>query len=203
MDKKKSYHHGDLRRALIEAALRVINEDGIRGLTLREAARRAGVSHAAPAHHFRDLTGLLAAVAQKGFEDLYAAMTAAVEAEKADDPLARFKAVGMAYVAFAASDPASIKAMFHPLLANRSPYPFLEAASRRPFDLLLAHVAACQATGRLKAMDTRVAALFAWCSVHGLSILFSDGHTEGKGFGADWQGLAADLTELVFTGLHP
>ena len=88
MDKKKSYHHGDLRRALIEAALQVIREDGIRGLTLRETARRAGVSHAAPAYHFKDLSGLLAAVAQKGFEDLYAAMTSAAEAEDADDPLA-------------------------------------------------------------------------------------------------------------------
>ncbi len=202
MDKKKSYHHGDLRRALIEAALQVIREDGIRGLTLRETARRAGVSHAAPAYHFKDLSGLLAAVAQKGFEDLYAAMTSAVEAEDADDPLARFKAVGMAYVAFAASDPACIKAMFHPLLADRSAYPSLEAASRRPFDLLLAHVAGCQESGQLKAIDGRIAALFAWCTVHGLSIIFSDGHAEGKGFSEDWEQLAERLTELVFTGLH-
>ena len=202
MAKKKSYHHGDLRRALIEAALRVIREDGIRGLTLRETARRAGVSHAAPAHHFKDLSGLLAAVAQRGFEDLYAAMTAAVEAEDSNDPLARFQTVGMAYVAFAAADPACIKAMFHPLLADRSAYPSLEAASRRPFDLLLASVAGCQESGQLKSMDTRVAALFAWCTVHGLSILFSDGHVEGKGFAGDWEALSADMTELVFTGLH-
>jgi AcrR family transcriptional regulator len=202
MKKKKSYHHGDLRRSLIDAALGVIRDEGIRGLTLRKAARLAGVSHAAPAHHFKDLTGLLAAVAERGFEELFQSMTAAIDAAGSDDPLIRFKAVGMAYVAFAANEPACIKSMFHPLLADRSVYPALETASRRPFDLLLANVAACQKSGMLKEMDSRVAALFAWCSVHGLSALLTDGHMKGKGFTDDWESLADSLTELVYAGLH-
>lgn len=202
MVKKKRYHHGDLRRALIAAALRVIREEGIRGLTLRKTARRAGVSHAAPAHHFKDLNGLLAAVAEKGFDDLYRCMEKAIDAASSDDALMRFKAVGMAYVAFAAAEPASIKAMFHPLLADRTPYPSLEAASRRPFDLLLAGVADSQKAGFLKKMDSRIAALFAWSTVHGLSTLLTDGHMTGKGFTEDPEFLADSVTGFIFSGLH-
>ncbi len=202
MRKKKGYHHGDLRRALIAAALGVIREEGIRGLTLRKAARRAGVSHSAPAHHFKDLAGLLAAVAEKGFDQLFRAMEHAIDKNASEDPLLRFKAVGMAYVSFAATQPASLKAMFHPLLADRSPYPSLETASRRPFDLLLSNVADCQQAGALKEMDSRTAALFAWSAVHGLSALLTDGHMAGKGFTEDAEVLADSLTGLVFTGLH-
>lgn len=202
MGEKKRYHHGDLRRALILAALEVIREEGIRGLTLRKAARHAGVSHAAPAYHFKDLTGLLAALAEKGFDDLLHCMKASIDAVPSDDALARFKAVGMAYVSFAAAEPASVKAMFHPMLADRSAYPSLKAASRRPFDLLLARVVDCQEAGILKKMDDRIAALFAWCAVHGLSTLLIDGHTEGKGFTEGSDSLADNVTNLIFTGLH-
>ena len=202
MVKKKSYHHGDLRRVLIETALGVIRDEGIRGITLRKIARLAGVSHAAPAHHFKDLSGLLAAVAEKGFDDLFLALTVAIDAADTDDPLVRFKAAGMAYVAFAAAEPASIKAMFHPLLADRRSYPSLEVASRRPFDLLLSSVADCQQAGMLKAMDSRAAALFAWCTVHGLSALITDGHLKGKGFDDNPELLADNLTGLIFSGLR-
>lgn len=202
MVEKKGYHHGDLRKALISAALEVIREEGIRGLTLRKAARHAGVSHAAPAYHFGDLTGLLAALAEKGFNDLWQCMQASITAAPADDPLAQFKAVGMAYVAFAAAEPASVKAMFHPMLADRSAYPSLEAASWRPFDLLLAHVRACQDAGILQNMDDRIAALFAWSAVHGLSTLHIDGYTDEKGFKDGSDSLADAITNLIFTGLH-
>jgi AcrR family transcriptional regulator len=202
MGEKKGYHHGDLRKALISAALEVIRAEGIRGLTLRKAARHAGVSHAAPAYHFGDLTGLLVALAEKGFDDLLHCMQAAVSAVPADDPLARFKAVGMAYVSFAAAEPASVKAMFHPMLADRSAYPSLEAASWRPFDLLLVHVRQCQDAGILQNMDDRIAALFAWSAVHGLSTLLIDGYTEEKGFKDGPDSLADDITNLIFAGLH-
>ena len=202
MGQKKGYHHGDLRKALMSAALAVISEEGIRGLTLRKAARHAGVSHAAPAYHFGDLTGLLAAVAEKGYDDLLQGMQASIDAVSADDPLARFKAVGMAYVSFAAAEPASVKAMFHPMLADRSAYPSLEAASHRPFDLLLTHVRHCQEAGILQNMDDRIAALFAWSAVHGLSTLLIDGYTEEKGFQHEPSALADDITNLIFSGLH-
>jgi len=202
MGEKKSYHHGNLRRALILSALEVIKEDGIRGLTLRKAARHAGVSHAAPAYHFGDLTGLLASLAEKGFDDLLQCMEASIDAVPSEDPLMRFKAVGMAYVAFAAAEPASVKAMFHPMLADRSAYPSLQAACRRPFDLLLACVGDCQEADILKKTDGQIAALFAWCAVHGLSTLLIDGHTEGKGFTESSDSLADHVTNFIFTGLH-
>jgi hypothetical protein len=81
----------------------------------------------------------------------------------------------MADLAFAASDPAGLKSMFLPLRADRPADPSLEAASRRSFDLLQARPAGCQESVRLKAKDNRIAALFAWCTVHGRSLFFSDG----------------------------
>jgi AcrR family transcriptional regulator len=202
MQAKNGYHHGDLRRALVEAALDIIATEGIRGLSLRKAARLAGVSHAAPAHHFEDLTGLLAAVAERGFEDIYEAMRQAVFADPDGGPAERLNALGKTYVLYAAANPASFRAMFHPMLADRSAYPSLDAAGMRPFRLLLECVADCREAGLLGTHDDMESALFAWSGVHGLATLIVDGYTEAKGFPQDATSMAEIVTSLITAGLR-
>src|SRR5205809_439421 len=116
MSARASYHHGDLRRTLIDASLALVEEEGIGALSLREVARKAGVTHNAPYHHFPDRGALLAAIAEEGFGRL-AQETAAARAAVPDDPLARLTACGQAYVRFAIASPAHFRVMFRPELA--------------------------------------------------------------------------------------
>src|SRR5688572_922514 len=99
--KKRSYHHGDLRRELLEATIAIIREGGVDSFSLRDVARRAGVSPAAPYHHFPTKTDLLGAIALEGFAELERAMTQARDGERDATPPARLRAIGEAYVRFA------------------------------------------------------------------------------------------------------
>jgi AcrR family transcriptional regulator len=109
--RKSAYHHGDLRTALIRSAAALVNDRGLAGVSLREVARRAGVSHAAPYHHFSSKESLLAALAAEGFADLDAALARA-ESRAGADPRARLEALGVAYVRFALAKPEMFRAMF-------------------------------------------------------------------------------------------
>ena len=158
---EKPYHHGDLRRVLLDAAVAAIAERGAAALSLRDLARRAGVSHAAPTHHFRDKAGLLTAVAAEGFALLGAALA------EADD----FAATGVAYVLFATTHPGHFAVMFRPVLYHRDD-PAVVAARDRTTEMLRG--GARQAFGD----DDRVPALAAWSLVHGMATLIIDGALE-------------------------
>src|SRR5262245_30775541 len=106
-----AYHHGDLREALVTAATALLEEQGLSGFTLRQCARRAGVSHAAPAHHFAAADDLLAEIAARGFERFVARLGKAAD-QVEGPPLARLEAMGHAYVAFAIANPAVYGLMF-------------------------------------------------------------------------------------------
>jgi len=110
--KARGYHHGDLREALVAAGRKLVEEKGIRGFTLRECARRAEVSHAAPAHHFASMDDLLAELVRRGFAELTAAMT--TESNRASDkePTSRLVGLGVGYMAFAAANPTLFQLMF-------------------------------------------------------------------------------------------
>jgi AcrR family transcriptional regulator len=108
---KAGYHHGDLREALLTAADQLLHEEGLQGLTLRACARRAGVSHAAPKHHFANLSELLSEVAARAFDRLTRALEE-VRAEVGDDPDERFIAAARTYVEYARSHPAHFRLMF-------------------------------------------------------------------------------------------
>src|SRR5262245_29389962 len=108
--KRPGYHHGDLRRALILAARRILEHEGLAGLSLRAAAREAGVSQAAPYHHFKDKDALLGAVAAEGFDALAEAMRTRMAACR--DPASTLSAAGEGYVAFAVANPALFQLMF-------------------------------------------------------------------------------------------
>ena len=122
---RKPYHHGDLRRVLLAAAVEAIAERGAAALSLRDLARRAGVSHAAPTHHFRDKAGLLTAVAVEGFARLGAALSEARD----------FADAGVAYVRFAMTQPGYFAVMFRPVLYHRDD-PEVAAARARTTEML-------------------------------------------------------------------
>ena len=164
------YHHGNLREALLEAADDLLADRGAQALTLRDVARAAGVSHAAPYHHFASLDELLAVVAERAFIVLGEALDKALVCEDTQDRLLR---ISSAYVACARARPAHFRLMFGPLLARKNDFPGLKAAAERSFGQLLA--AAC-AHDPLNGPEL---ALTGWSLVHGLSHLMIDGALEG------------------------
>ncbi|MEV4198186.1 TetR/AcrR family transcriptional regulator [Micromonospora globbae] len=164
MTPTRGYHHGDLRRALLDAAVEVIGESGPAALSLRDLARRAGVSHAAPAHHFRDKAGLLTALAVQGFDLL------ADRLRRAGDDLLE---AGVAYVDFAVRHRAHFEVMFRPDL-YRADDPEVRAASTRAGDVLRERVAGLSARDGGPG-DPGRDSLAAWSIVHGFATLWLAG----------------------------
>jgi len=174
--KAQPYHHGQLREALASSGRALLEEKGIRGFTLRECARRAGVSHAAPAYHFASIDDLLAELAVQGFNELAAAMTG--EVVRADGgATSHLVAQGVGYMAFAAGNPALFQLMFS-REANRLDTPALAAAAEAVRNLHAAAVEAAipHASGEIK----QRMADFAGASVHGFISLLLDGQIGGK-----------------------
>lgn len=165
---RRPYHHGNLRQALLDGALHVIRELGPAAFTLREVARRAGVSHNAPYRHFRDKDALLAAVAAQGFRELTRAMREG--ADKQTRPLGKLKQSGMAYVGFALRRPEHFTVMFDaPVVARKDPE--YVQASEEAFRTLVNYIRESQEAGELPAGDTLDRALYAWSLVHGIAKL--------------------------------
>ena len=158
----KSYHHGDLREALIKAGRAILEKDGVEELTLRACARKAGVSHAAPQYHFASINDLLAEIAATGFEDFVRSLDNA--AAHAPSPVERLKAMGHGYVAFARERPAVYQLMFGvaaPLSSER-----LQAAKVAAWEQLANLVS--EAAGP---EDKEAKAMQVWSAVHGFSML--------------------------------
>jgi AcrR family transcriptional regulator len=197
--KSRPYHHGNLRPALIRAALELVRTRGVTALTLRAAARKAGVSQAAPYRHFADKDALLAAVAEEGFRAMEAAMREAL-ATADDAPLVRFHALGRAYVGFARAHPSQIRVMFGREVANRSAHPTLQDAAAATFRLLVDAIAGCQRAGLIRAGDTEELAVSAWSMVHGFSALVIDGQLDVVG-DRSITDLAAGIARDLYLGL--
>jgi len=172
--RRRGYHHGDLREALIEAALELIAEKGPVGFTVAEAARSAGVSPAAPYRHFRDRDELIADVARRGFVLFETELDGAWN-NGLPDPISAFDRVGKAYLAFARREPAYYSAMFEAGLPLHA-YPELIAAGERAFAVL--RRAAEMLTARLPAAERPPAlmvGLHVWSLSHGIASLFARG----------------------------
>ena len=172
---RRGYHHGNLREALVEAALELIGAKGPAGFTFAEAARHAGVSPAAPYRHFRDRDALLSEVAQRGFQRFEQQLAAAWDEGRPGLPVA-FDRLGKAYLAFARSEPAYFSAMFEiGPLAHRAPR---SAAGRRP-RLRRAARRLRGAGGRpcrpAKRPPPLMMALHIWSLSHGIASLFARG----------------------------
>jgi AcrR family transcriptional regulator len=173
MTKRTAYHHGALRRALIDASLALIDDEGIGALSLRAAARKAGVSHNAPYHHFKDRGSLLAAIAEEGFAELAREMAAARAA--APDARTRLEACALAYVRFALESPAWFKVMFRPELGAPSEEAAVARSSSPALDTLTGAIVEAQAAGLAPAGDPMPLVLTCWSAVHGLASLWLDG----------------------------
>ena len=184
----RRYHHGDLRRSILDAALDEISEDGPGTLSLRELARSVGVSHAAPRHHFGDKRGLLTAIAVEGFELL------AVELGRAWQSTQSFLEVGVAYVRFALAHRAHFEVMFRPELL-RDDDPALEAARQATGDLLYGPVATLARAD--SGADPRTPAIAAWSLVHGLATLWLT-HNLPPDIAADPDDLARAVARHLF-----
>jgi AcrR family transcriptional regulator len=172
MSRARSYHHGNLRAALLDAAERSIEELGVEQLSLRELARAAGVSHAAPRGHFPDRQALLDALAERGFERLAAGMR-----DAAGNPgpgfEARLRATGAAYVAFASSNPALLELMYAG--KPHSDAPGLQAAAADVLSVVLGLISDGVASGALAAGDPERYALLLFATIRGIAALVTSG----------------------------
>jgi AcrR family transcriptional regulator len=170
---KKSYHHGDLKNALLRAGMQVLEQDGLPGLSLRSIAARVGVSHTAPKNHFGSLRGLLTALATEGFLLHAAEMQKGIDA--ATDAPTRQKAAMLGYVAFARAHPQLFALMFSPLYYDYTD-PAFHAAGQQSYAIL---------AGISKGLDwdkagepgaDRRAEMMLWSIVHGYATLLLGGH---------------------------
>jgi len=180
----RSYHHGDLRSALVAAAAALLERDGAEALSFRAVARAAGVSQAAPYNHFSGRDELLATVAEGGFHALHASQI--VAAEHAAPGLSRVISLGMDYLAFATGRPQLFRLMFGIGVANWCAYPAVAAAKHRSFGpfraALVDYLGAATPPATLDA-----AAHGGWALVHGLSMLRLDGSAAATGQGDNLQ----------------
>ena len=197
MGKKRPYHHGNLRQALIDAALELIEERGVSALTLREVARQVGVTHAAPQRHFADRAALVAAVAEQGFRGL-AAHVAAVRGS-ARTPAQRLRALGVAYVEYALAHPAHLRVMFSPEVADKSRHPELAAAAQAVHAALVDRIADGQRDGSVAQGDPDKLSFAAWSMVHGCAVLLIDGQAMGRSKAA----LIDAVVDRLYLGLAP
>jgi AcrR family transcriptional regulator len=169
------YHHGALHEALLKAAEKVLERDGLQGLTLRAVAREAGVSHAAPTHHFGDLTGLVSDLAAIGFRQFNAAMAAA--ASSGASPLEKAMARAKAYVAYARAHPGMYGLMFRTERLDMT-RPALHEAANAAFAGLAGSIGASRhehISEQALSLDQAAAIARAWSLVHGFTMLLLDG----------------------------
>jgi AcrR family transcriptional regulator len=176
---RATYHHGHLRRTLLETALKLVAERGPGGFSLREAARAVGVSPAAAYRHFADKPELLAALAAEGHGRMATVMERALARVEAPDPRVRsveaLLAIGNAYVEFARKHPSFFRVMFGSRLREAGYQPACAPSGRAPFDILSATLDGLVASGAMPPEARPGAEVVAWSGVHGFSTLLLDG----------------------------
>ncbi len=170
---RRPYHHGNLRRALLDEALATIRTDGVDGLTLREIGARLGVSRTALYRHFADKRALLAAVATEGFRTLRQELVAAWE--DGGRGRAASQAMGVAYIRFAVANPSHYRVMFSRFVDPEPCEPELAAEAGGAFQALVDSIAALQRDGVVRGDDAVLVARFVWAVVHGVAMLAIDG----------------------------
>ncbi|GLC26813.1 TetR/AcrR family transcriptional regulator [Roseisolibacter agri] len=195
-DEPRAYHHGDLRPALIRAALTLLRTEGPEALTLRGVARAAGVSQTAPYRHFADRRELVAAVAEDGFRRMREAM---LEAARSAEGPAGFRQVAFAYVRFAHAHPAEYRVMFGPEVARHADFPDLRAESHGILGFVAEGIGALQTAGLVGPGDPAIMAVALWSMLHGLVMLSLDGQTAGVA--PSLEALVEETTRLMMFGM--
>jgi len=183
---RDSYHHGDLRTTLVRVGSELLEREGLDALTMRAVARAAGVSHAAPYHHFADKTALLAAIAARGFQALDREITERGGGAAAD----RLQGAAMTYVSFAVDHPELFRLMFSSVTSSPDGDPGLRSAAQQAYR----HI-----TGTL---PDESAAIAAWSIVHGLAMLLLDAQiSDGTPTRAEAEARAEKVTAVLWRGL--
>ncbi|MEX0346119.1 MAG: TetR/AcrR family transcriptional regulator [Rhizobiaceae bacterium] len=172
-EQRRDYHHGDLRRALLKAADAELTDKGVEGFSLRGVAKRADVSHAAPAHHFGNTEGLLTALAAEGFRRFIAKQEER-EADAQNDPVSRHVASGLGYVDFALSNPALFNLMFTSERTDRDEDELCNAAAAA-FDKLVSQTKDIVGRDPREDISAMTDVVAAWAMVHGLASLMNSG----------------------------
>mgnify|MGYP000170668969 CR=1 FL=1 len=175
---RNRYHHGDLKNALVEAAVRLVEQKGIEGMSLRGVAREAGVSQAAPYHHFKDKEALVAEVCCVGFCRLEEDLRQATEGQPSYP--AALDAMGRAYIAFALAHKAYFSIMWGGYVHDKNDYPQLVEEASCTFQMLVDTIVAGQEAGQLRVAEPMELVLACWSAVHGAARLIVD-----KGIDAD------------------
>jgi AcrR family transcriptional regulator len=193
---------GDLADELLKTAAALVAERGPLRFSLREVARRARVSEAAPYWHFASKEALLAAVAEQGFTSL-AALMAEVR-QRVKNPHRQLQELGVAYVQFALAHPSHLRVMFGPEIRDKSAHAALKVAADRAFGLLVSAISEGQHAGHVRDGDPEELAVAAWALVHGLSALIIDGQLRGRVRNdGEARILATRVTKLLQKGLTP
>lgn len=166
MSKKTSYHHGDLKNALIQAGIEILSKEGVNALSLRKVARRAGVSHAAPYAHFADKQALVAAISTAGYQKLYDKVYDAAQNHRGD-PMRQLVEGAWAYVEFALNDSEHFRITLSGVVEKEKEYPAYVEISQKGFRLVVQLVEACQKAGVLNEGPPDLMAASVWGLVHG------------------------------------
>lgn len=199
---RRSVAGGTLGDTLVDAAVALIARKGPQGFSLREVARRARVSEAAPYWHFTDREALLAAVAERGFVEMAKGMMEIWS--RVAEPSERFRALGIGYVRFALAHPSYLRVMFGSEVPDKAMHPGLKEAGERTFAMLIQAIADCQAVGQVKSGPPEEFAVAAWSIVHGLAALLVDGKLKDRvGSAEEAERLAHTITDLFMLGLKP
>ncbi|HEY1697078.1 MAG TPA: TetR/AcrR family transcriptional regulator [Polyangiaceae bacterium] len=197
--REETYHHGDLRRALVEQALRSIEREGVDALSLREVARTLNVSPRAPYRHFATKEDLLAAVAVEGYAMWGAFLAARLEGKRA--PVARLRTAVEAYVAFAVEHPAAFRVMYAPYATVRETAPDLVRVRSEGHEAMLTVIREAQASGAVREGDPMHAALGLWSMMHGLSVLLVEGQLGRYDRPVEAAKMGKLVTQMLFEGL--
>jgi AcrR family transcriptional regulator len=170
MSRKNSYHHGDLKNALIQAGIEILSREGVNALSLRKVARKAGVSHAAPYAHFADKQALVAAISTEGYKKIYENVYNAVQRHQGE-PLRQLVEAAWAYVEFALTDPDHFKITLSGVVEKEKDYPAFVEVAQKSFSLVVELVEAGQRAGILNEGPPDLVAVSVWSLVHGFAML--------------------------------
>jgi AcrR family transcriptional regulator len=174
-----TYHHGDLKNALIEAGVEILASEGVRGLSLRKVAKKAGVSHSAPYAHFSDKQALIAAISTEGHIRIYETISKIVE-QFPGDPLRQLVDTAWAYMQFGMDEPDLFRITFSGVVEQEQDYPALVEMTQKNFQVIRQMAARCQTAGILGPGASDLMALTVWGMVHGLISLLQQGQVSSN-----------------------
>lgn len=198
---KNSYHHGDLKRALLDASIKILKEEGYKALSLRKAATLAGVSQSAPYRHYPDLESLYADIAEEGFKIL-AERQKKLRSKYKKRPLLLFRESGVSYVEFALENPDLFRIMYGNQIESHLKYDSLIKTEDETFQIIVEIIRDCQKAGLIPEGNTEKAATSAWTMAHGVAVLLSGQQMMFRSIEIKQaRKITKDLIQFLYTGL--